>query len=199
MSAVAGYASPKTNISGYKMRQTPNFTPEQMNLFQQLLGGVSQGGGLSGGVDFLSQLAGGDESAFEAAEAPSYAAFDKMLGQLGSRYSQLGARDSSSFNQAVSGGASDLAQDLGAKRLGMQNSAIDRLLGLSQQLLGQQPYENYQEQKGGMDWGGLLGGAAGSLAGGFGTAAGKEIGSALWPQLVQLFSKNKGGAPGGAV
>lgn len=188
MSAVTGFASPKSNISGYKVRQTPNFSPEQMQLFQQLLGGLMGGGGLGGGLDFLSKLAGGDEEAFAQAEAPAYSAFQKSLGQLGSRFAGLGAMDSSGFQQATAGAAGDFAQNIQAQRLGMQNDAISRLLGLSQNLLGQKPYDTFlEEKKGGFDWGGLLGGAAGSFLGPMGGALGKGIGSAALPKILKLF------------
>lgn len=147
MTAVTGMAAPKANISGYKLRNVPNFTPQQMQLFQQLLGGLSGGGGLEGGLDFLSRLGMGDDEAFEQAEAPASSAFNKALGQLGSRYSQLGARDSSSFQQATSGAAAELGENLGAKRLGIQENAIERLLSLSQNLLGQKPYDTFLEKK----------------------------------------------------
>lgn len=188
MSAVTGYASPKTNISGYKVRQVPNFSPEQMQLFQRLLGGLTGGGGLGEGLDFLSQLAGGDEEAFAQAEAPAYSAFQKSLGQLGSRFAGLGALDSSAFQGATAGAAGELAQNLQAQRLGLRQGAIERLLGLSQNLLSQKPYETFlEEKKGGFDWGGLLGTAAGSFFGPFGGALGGGLGKAALPKLLKLF------------
>ncbi len=155
MSSVTGGSAPTGNISGYNLRNVPQFTPQMMQIFEQLLGSLQGGGGLEGGVDFLSQLAGGEEGAFEKAEAPAYSAFNKMAGQIGSRYSQLGARDSSSFQQAISGGAAQLSENLGEKRLGMQTSAIDKILGLSEGLMGQKPYDTSLEPK--ADWMKLLG------------------------------------------
>jgi hypothetical protein len=145
ISAPTGASAGRNTPSGYKVRQTPNFTPEMMKLFQSLLGGAQ--GGASGGLDFLSQLASGDESAFADAEAPAYAAFDKTLGQLGSRFSGLGAMDSSAFQQATSGAAGELSQNLQSQRLGLRQGAIDRLLGLSTSLLGQKPYDTTLEKK----------------------------------------------------
>ncbi len=155
MSSVAGATAPKGNISGYNIRNVPQFTPQMMQVFQQLLGSLQGGGGLEGGVDFLSKLASGDEGAFEKAEAPAYSAFNKMAGQIGSRYSKLGARDSSSFQQAISGGSAQLSENLGEKRLGIQTGAIDKLLGLSEGLLGQRPYETSLDPK--PDWLKLIG------------------------------------------
>lgn len=149
MSAPAGTASPRGNISGYKLKQAPNFTPEQMSLFQKLLGGLSGGGGLEGGMDFLSKLAGGDEGMFDKLEAPAYSSFNKAIGQLGSRFAGFGSGslDSSAFQQATSGAAADLGQNLQSQRLGLQQGAIERLLGLSQNLLSQKPYENFLEKE----------------------------------------------------
>ena len=183
MSAVAGAASPTSNISGYKLRQTPQFTPQQMQLFQQLMGGLEgggAGGGLGGGLDYLSQLAGGEEGAFQQAEAPAYSAFNKMAGQIGSRYSQLGARDSSSFQQALSGGASQLSEQLGAQRLGMRQSAIDSLLGLSERMLGQRPQEQFLEkQRGEFDTAGDIAQIIGRLLGAIMGTGGGAGGNAL--------------------
>jgi hypothetical protein len=152
-SSPTGVSAPRANISGYKQRTMPNFTPEQMNLFSQLLGGAQKGlgggtgGGGAGGLDYLSQLAAGDEGAFEQTEAPAYSAFDKLLGQMGSRFANVGALDSSAFQNATSGAAGEFAKDIGAQRMGIQQGAIERLLGLSQNLLGQRPYETFQEKK----------------------------------------------------
>lgn len=160
MSAPTGSTPPKANISGYNTRNVPNFTPQQMQLFQQLLGGVS--GGLGGGLDFLSRLAGGDESAFSESEAPAYSAYEKALGQLGTRFAGLGAMGSSAFQNATSGAAGTLAENLAANRTNLQQSAIEKLLGLSSNLLGQRPYDTFLEKKPDF-WGGL-----GNLLGGLG-------------------------------
>ncbi len=209
MSAVAGAASPTSNISGYKLRQTPQFTPQQMQLFQQLMGGLEgggAGGGLGGGLDYLSQLAGGEEGAFQQAEAPAYSAFNKMAGQIGSRYSQLGARDSSSFQQALSGGASQLSEQLGAQRQGMRTSAIESLLGLSERMLGQRPYETQLQEEGGINWSellGMLGGTAlGSIGGPIAAGVGGGVGKALLPKILQLLGlggQSQGGQTQGGL
>lgn len=149
MSAPAGTAAPRGNISGYNVKNLPQFTSGQMKLFQQLLGGLTGGGGLQGGVDFLSGLAGGDEEMFGEAEAPAYSAFQKTLGDLGTRFSGYGggALDSSGFQQATSGAARDLAENLQSKRLGLRQGAIDQLLGLSDRTLQQRPYDTFAEKK----------------------------------------------------
>lgn len=136
---------PNSNIAGYRLKQTPNFTPDQMRLFQKLLGGVQ--GGLGGGLDYLGKLAGGDEEAFRDMEKPAYSAFQGQLGQIGSRFGGVGALGSSAFQNATSGAAKDFAEDLGARRHGIQQNALDKLLGLSERLLGQRPFEQFQQKE----------------------------------------------------
>lgn len=148
ISAPTGLSAPRANISGYKTRNVPNYTPQQMQLFSQLLGGT-QGEGLSKGLQSLQGLAGGDEEAFGQLEAPAYSAFQKTLGQLGSRFSGLGAIDSSAFQNATSGAARELSENLGSQRMGIQQNALDRLLGLSNTLLGQKPFETFLQKKSG--------------------------------------------------
>lgn len=160
----SGSMPEKQHISGYKQVSIPQFTPQQMQLFQQLLG--KAGAGANQGLDFLNKIAGGDQGAFEQMEAPAYSAFNKTLGALGSRFAQYGAGDSSAFQNAVSGAGADLAQNLQSQRAQMQTSAIDKLLSQSQSLLGQKPYETSLLQKDkGIDWGQILQQALGAVPG----------------------------------
>ena len=145
--------------SGYRATQLPTMTPEASNLYNKLLGGVSRGS--EGAISRLSRLASGDESLFKEMEAPAYQAFDKLLGQIGSRFSQFGARDSSAFQNAVAGQGAELAQNLSSQRNQIQNDAIMQLLGLSNQLLHTSPFENVLTPKNrdtsGMEWAQLIG------------------------------------------
>lgn len=146
MSSSTGSTIPRANITGYKQRQIPQFTPQQMNLFQMLLGGAE--GGLGGGLDWLSKLASGDESAFSKMEAPAHRQLQGQLGKIGSRFADMGALGSSGFQQTASGAATDLSERLQSQRVGMQQGAIDRLMNLSQNLLSQRPYEQVFQKKG---------------------------------------------------
>jgi hypothetical protein len=155
MSSPTGSSAGSQSISGHSLKSIPNFTPQMMKLFESLLGGV--GGGANAGLGHLSKLASGDESAFQEMEAPAYASFNKTLGTIGSRFSQYGAQDSSAFQNAVSGAGGDLAQQLQGQRSQVQTDAISKLLGFSNQLLGQKPYENVlQKDSGGIDFGQIL-------------------------------------------
>lgn len=152
---------------GYQNYKLNNFTPEMQKLFQQLISQIGPGAGK--GLGFLSQLAGGEESAFEGLEAPAYASFNKTLGQIGSRYAGAGAQDSSSFQNSIAGAGQNLAQNLQSQRTGLQLGALQQLLGQSNQLLGMRPFENVlqPESNGSPDFMGLLG--------------------ALLPQLLKLI------------
>jgi hypothetical protein len=156
MSSPSGYAAGNQAISGYKTQQLPTMTPQMQQLFQSLLGGA--GGGANAGLSHLSGLASGNQSSFEEQEAPAYAAFNKTLGQVGSKYSFYNAQDSSAFQNALAGEGGKLAQNLQGQRSDIRNNAIKDLLGFSNQLLGKNPFENVlQKEDEGFDFGGLLG------------------------------------------
>lgn len=127
---------------GYKQFQMQKFTPQQMELFSQMFGNVSPD-------SFLSQLAGGDQSAFDEMEAPALRQFSALQGNMASRFSGMGtgARRSSGFQNTMNQAASDFAQDLQSKRMQTRMNALQELMSFSNQLLGQQPYETGLVQK----------------------------------------------------
>jgi hypothetical protein len=127
---------------GYQKGQLAQFTPEQMQLFQSLFGQL-------GPESFLGKLAGGDQSQFEQLEAPALRQFGELQGGIASRFSGMGsgARKSSGFQNTMSGAAGDFAQQLQSQRLGLQRNALQDLMGMSNQLLQQRPYENFVTQK----------------------------------------------------
>lgn len=132
------YKSPKGFSRGY-MQQ---FTPQQMQLFSQLFSQVSP-------ESFLGQIAGGDQEEFEQAEAPAWRDLSRAQGQMASRFSGMGmgAQKSSGFRNAMSQQASNFAQDLQSKRMAYRQQAINDLMGMGSQLLGQRPFENFFTQK----------------------------------------------------
>ena len=159
--SLAGSKPPKAP-SGYKSFQ--QFTPDQMQLFQQLFSQVSPD-------SFLSKLAGGDQSQFEQMEAPAMRQFNELQGNLSSRFSGmggLGARKSSGFKNTSNAAASNFAEQLQSQRLGLQRQAIQDLMGMSGSLLQQQPFGLVQKKK--PWWQELLGGVA-EQSGGLAKAA----------------------------
>jgi hypothetical protein len=79
--------------------------------------------------------------------------------------------------------SSDFAQQLQANRQGLQQNAIKDLLGLSNQLLGQRPYETSLVQKPSSGFSNFMSAAlpaAATVAGGFlGGPGGAAVGSAV--------------------
>lgn len=168
--------------SGYRYGQLEQFTPDQFNLFKQLFSQVSP-------ESYTSRLAGGDQGLFDEMERPAMRQFNEFQGNLASRFSGMGmgSRRGSGFQNQATQAASDFAGDLQSRRQGMQRQAIQDLMGMSQSLLGQRPYEQQlvqKPQRQGMNWGGLVskglmgaatglltGGPAGAALGGFGGAA----------------------------
>lgn len=158
---------------GMKVRQTPNFTPEQMRIFEQSQQNVSPD-------SYLARLAGGDESMFAEMEAPALKQFSGLQGNLASRFSGMGmgARHSSGFQNTMGAAASDFAQQLQSQRQNLQRQAIMDLSGLQNDLLNQRPYDTRLEERrpkqsffqkiapwAGAAVGGLAGGPSGALAG----------------------------------
>lgn len=144
-SSPSGMLPQSPKVKGFQSIQTPNFNPQQMQLFQQLLGNI--GGGAGQGLNYLSGLAGGDEQSFEQMEQPYYDAFSKLQGQTATRFSNLGARDSNAHDLAQQGHETDFASLLGSQRHSIQQNAIERLLNQSNSLLNQRPYETSYLQK----------------------------------------------------
>jgi hypothetical protein len=130
---------------GYNQGQLAQFTPEQSQLFQQLFAHVGQG-------SQLSRLAGGDQSQFEEMEAPAHRMFQEQLGGLASRFSQLApgalsSQRSSGFKNVLGQASSNFSQDLASRRQGLQRQALQDLMGISESLLGQRPYEQLLAKK----------------------------------------------------
>jgi hypothetical protein len=155
---------------GYRQGQLQQFTPEQMQLFQQMFGQL-------GPDSFLSKLAGGDQSAFEQMEAPALRQFQGLQGQLASRFSGMGtgARRSSGFQNTTNQAASDFAQQLQSNRIGLQEGALQQLHQLANSLLQQKPYEQFLTEKPTSGWQKMLEGIFGGLSGGFGQGFGGKV------------------------
>jgi len=168
---------------GYDVAQLRNYDPQQMELYKQQFQHV-------GPDSYLSRLAGGDQSMMAEMEAPALRQFNELQGGLASRFSGagMGSRRSSGFQNASTAAASNFAQDLQAKRQEMQRQAIQDLMGASNTILGQKPYERsliqqQEEQKGG-GWGGaatgaMSGASMGASFGPYGALAGGVIGGAM--------------------
>ena len=184
----AGMSMMKEKVpSGYKKGQLNNYTPEQMQLFQQMFSHA-------GPESYLSRLAGGDQSLFEEMEAPAMRQFNQLQGQNASRFSGMGmgARRGSGFQNSQNQITSDFAQDLQANRQNLQRQALQDLRGLSGELLGQRPYEQFlvpKQQKQGVDWSGLAGAGVGGIGGFF---AGGPMGALTGASIGYGVGSGKG-------
>jgi hypothetical protein len=173
---------------GYNVGQLQNFTPEAMDLYQQLFGYL-------GPDSDLARLAGGDESYFQQMEAPALRQFNELQGGLASRFSGMGmgARKSSGFQNTATQASSNFAQDLASRRQELSRQALMDMFNMSNVLLGQKPYDRFLAEKpekgpalGG--WGPVLGTAAGAaggfaLGGPWGAFKGASIGSQAFSGL----------------
>lgn len=187
---------PKTKIKGYDLVQTPNMDQSSMDLRNQISQGIQPG--LNTGISRLSQQASGDEGYFKGLEGRAFEDFQRGLGQIGSRYAGVGqgamsARNSSAFQNETTGAAGDLASKLSEQRLMLQQSALDDLIGLSDMIFKNQPYEFslMEKQKKKKWWEKAIGGAApvaGAIGGGiFGGPAGAALGAGLGSSFGSAF------------
>lgn len=170
---------------GYRGGQIQQFDPQQMELYNQLYGNV-------GPDSDVARLAQGDEDAFNQIERPAMRQFNELQGNIASRFSgsgSFGNRRSSGFQNTMSAASSNFAQDLASRRQDLMRQARQDLFSMSNELLGQRPYEKFltqKQQKEGTNWGGLAGGAIGGAGGFFaggplgalqGASSGYQLGS----------------------
>lgn len=166
---------------GYEQGTIQQFTPEQMKLFQSMFSHL-------GPDSYLSRLASGDESLFQQMEAPALRQFSGLQGNIASRFSggggagSLGSRNSSGFQNTMNQAGADFSQDLQARRQGLQQNAIRDLMGMSNSLLSQRPYEQFLTEK----KPGFLEQLLGGLAGAGGQAAGMVGGGGILALLKKL-------------
>lgn len=172
---------PQQQVGGRNVEQYQRYTPEQMKLFQQQFG-------LLGPDSYLYRLAQGDPELMKEMETGALRQFSGQMGNLASRFSGAGTggRHSSGFKLSAGMEARQLQEQLANQRGQMQQQAIRDLMGLSNQILGQDPYETFliePEQK--SSWWQK---AVGGLAPAAGTAIGAYFGNpALGNQLGSAF------------
>jgi len=167
----------KGKVSGYNMSTVNTLSPQQQQLFDQLMNGTMPG--IAGGLSHLSKLANGDQSYFEDLEKPAMRQFGEMQGQLASRFSgggfapgAMGARRGSGFTNTMNSATTQFAENLQSNRLNLQQQAIRDLLGMSQSLLGTQTQHSFMSPKRKPFWQELLMG----MSPGIGQAAGMGFG-----------------------
>jgi hypothetical protein len=179
-----GGASGDIIPKGQRAGQLQQFTPEALQMYQQLFGQI-------GPESDIFKMASGDQSYFDEMEKPALRDFGGIMGNIASRFSSqgMGARRSSGFQNTVNKEGSDFAQRLAANRQGLSRQALKDLFEMSHMLMNEQPFERIyggkrekEPKKALGGWGSTVGavggGAAGFFAGGpAGAFAGANIGS----------------------
>lgn len=176
----AGNKIPK----GYSAGRLQQFTPEQLSLYQSLFPYVSPG-------SQLAQQAAGSDQGFAPHEDYANRQFQEATGQLASRFSEympgsMSSRKGSGFHNQLTQGAQDFASLLAQQRQGLQRQALLDLMGISGQLLGQQPYQNFltrKEPKQPGFWSKLFGATAPLAGAGIGALFGGLPGASIGSQL----------------
>ncbi len=166
--------------TGYKSVSLQQFTPQQMQLFERLFSNVSP-------ESSLGKLAGGDQSQFSQLERPAIQQFAGVQSNMADRFSGagLGNRRSSSFQNANTAANQNFAGQLQSQRLNLQQQAMRDLMGMSESLLNQRPYENRLMEKDPKKsfWDSILGGGLPILGAGiggfFGGLPGAQMGGSI--------------------
>ncbi len=153
----------------YSQFKLKNYTPQQAALHEQQFDLVSPN-------SYLSRMAAGDTSEFAQMEKPALQQFNALQGNIASRFSGMGmgSRNSSGFQNQMAASSQDFAGQLQANRANMRRQAIMDLMGLSNQILSQKPYETglaadaHQEQGKALGgWGSTIGAVGGGMAGAY--------------------------------
>lgn len=143
-----------------KLKQFQNLSPSQQKFQNQLVSGVS---GLTPDMfALLNQLLSGDEEALESFQAPAMRQFEEdIIPSIMERFAGAGALSSSGLQQTLGRAGESLAEKLSAQRSGLQQNALQSLMGLGQ--IGLQPKTTPYTKQGSQ---GLIGSLA-PIAGGF--------------------------------
>lgn len=123
-------------------------TEGQQNLMNQLLGQLGGQGGAGGNaLSLLQSYLNPSQQSFEQFANPYMTQFnEQVLPGIAERFAGAGALSSSGFGQALGGAASGLQSQLAQLYSGRQQQSAQSILGLLQNLLGQQTFGYQQRQ-----------------------------------------------------
>lgn len=173
--ASAGQTDAMGNIipSGYSQGRLQNATPEQMELLKYLQG-------LIGPESDIGKRLSGNEEYLKTLEKPAWRNFQEVQSAFGNKFSSLGLGNSGAAQAMKSRTGREFSENLAAQRQTLQRQAVQDLMGISNQLLGYSPYENF-----------LVENPKGARSG-F-----ENLIGTIMPILATIFGK-KLGIPGGA-
>jgi len=145
-----------------EMQQAQMYTPEQQKFMDMILKGA--GGGMGSGMDYLSSILSGDESAYSKFEAPLKRQYEEQtIPALAERFAGLDAQRSSAFGQSLGQAGAGLTENLAALRENLKMQALQQLQGMAGMGL-EQRFENIYKQGSS----GLVGAAMGGIGQGAG-------------------------------
>ena len=136
-----------------KIKQTPNYTPEQQEYLKGIISQLTQSN--PNAFQYLNNILSDDPEAMEAFNAPAKQEFEEdIIPSILERFSTGGTRHSSGLNQALGRAGQTLATNLNAQRANLKQNAISQLLGYSNLGLGQQntPYIKEGQQRSPSIW-----------------------------------------------
>lgn len=122
-----------------KLKQMPNYSPQQQSFLDMLLQGTQQG--TQGSMDWLNSLY--DDDSFADYERPAMEQFNQQIVPgIMERFSGMGAKSSSGLNQALAQAGRGLSGDLAAQRGNMRMQGTQALQNYGQMGLTRQttPY-----------------------------------------------------------
>jgi hypothetical protein len=129
-----------------KIKNYPLYNPEQM----KLIGSYNQGASELNpeAFDYIKSILSNDPKAFEDFERPMMEQFNtRTVPQLAERFSGIGARDSSAFNQSLAQAGRGLSGDLATMRANLRDSAMNKLMQYNNLALTQTTSPYMQEGK----------------------------------------------------
>lgn len=130
-----------------KLKQMPNYSPQQQSFLDMLLQGSQQG--TQGSLDWLQSLFG--DEGFEDYERPYMEQFNQQIVPgITEKFAGMGAKSSSGLNQALAQAGRGLSSDLASQRANLRGQGINALQNYAQLGLGRQttPYATQGTQGG---------------------------------------------------
>jgi hypothetical protein len=114
-----------------KIKQLPNYTPDQMQLINQFLEQAKSGTGNA--FDYLNSILSDEEGNLEDFQRPAMEDFQrKVIPSILERFTGMGAGRSSALNQTLGEAGKSFGNDLAAQRAQLKQNAVSQLQQFSE-------------------------------------------------------------------
>lgn len=129
-----------------QLGRAPTLSEPQQQLMNRLLQGL--GGPLGSGLNYLQNILGGGDEAFQSFQRPAMRQFEEeIVPGIAERFAGRGGLSSSGFQQSLGQAGQRLSENLAGQRSQLQSQALGQLMQLLG--LGQQPqFENIYQPRG---------------------------------------------------